>query len=114
LLLVQLASSGCGGALCTGERAAATLATRGRQRRTEGSAPGGGGGLVGARARNGGEAVEGGGTPSEARAAAPCQEPAEETLGSSVLGRRSVTPPARGPERTNGGEAAADGTEWSG
>jgi len=55
--------------------------------------------------------VEGGGTPGEARAAAPCQEPAEETLGCGVLGRRSATPPARGPERTNGGEAAADGTE---
>ena len=52
------------------------MATRGRRRRTEGSVPGGGGGLVGPRARNGGEAVEGGGTPGEARAAALCQEPA--------------------------------------
>ena len=48
------------------------------------------------------------------RAAALYQEPAEETLGCGVLGRRSATPPVRGPERTNGGEAAADGTEWSG
>ena len=58
--------------------------------------------------------MEGGGTPGEARAAALCQEPAEETLGGGVLGRRSATPPARGPERTNGGEAAADGTERRG
>ena len=65
--------------------------------------------------------MEGGGTPGEARAAAPCQEPAEETLGGGVLGRRSATPLHEAQnERTEGRprlterNGAADGMERRG